>query len=331
VSNQTVMVTGISGYLGLHVAKSLLERGHRVRGTIRNRSKESSVREALSDPGGLLSFAVCDLTSDSGWAEAFDGVDALIHVASPFILREPKDEQEYLRPAVEGTRRVMRFARDAGVTTSVVTSTYLTMAGHMFAGTFGPEDHTPIGDPSINAYIRSKVAAEEALWDFVTAEAPDMSVSTIHPGAILGPPLGSDTAGTSVSTIQGMITGSVPGIPPISVPMVDVRDVALAHVAALENPAVNGHRFAVCHPEPIRYLEVAKILRAAGYTKVPSREIPQGLIRALSPVNRELRSMKAFIGKSVSADISISTANLQWSPRPIKETLLDTASALSGQ
>ena len=328
MSNQTVMVTGISGYLGLHVAKALLERGHRVRGTIRNRSKESSVREALSDPAGMLSFAVCDLTSDSGWAEAFDGVDALIHVASPFILREPKDEQEYLRPAVEGTRRVMRFARDAGVTTSVVTSTYLTMAGHMFAGTFGPEDHTPLGDPSINAYIRSKVAAEEALWDFVTSEAPDMSVSTIHPGAILGPPLGSDSAGTSVSTIRGMITGSVPGIPPISVPMVDVRDVALAHVAALENPSANGQRFAASHPEPIRYLEVAKILRAAGYTKVPSREIPQGLIRALAPVNRELRSMKAFLGKSVFADTSNTTNDLHWKPRPIEQTVLDTAAAL---
>lgn len=331
MSNQTVVVTGVSGYLGLHVANVLLERGHHVRGTIRNRNKENSVRGVLASSTERLSLFVCDLTSDDGWAEALRGADAVVHVASPFILREPKDEQEYLRPAVEGTRRVMRFARDAGVTTSVVTSTYLTMAGHMFAGTFGPEDHTPIGDPSINAYIRSKVAAEEALWKYVATEASDMSVSTIHPGAILGPPLGSDSAGTSVSTIRGMITGSVPGIPPISVPMVDVRDVALAHVAALENPAVNGHRFPVCHPEPIRYLEVAKILRAAGYTKVPSREIPQGLIRALAPVNRELRSMKAFIGKSVSADISISTANLQWSPRPIKETLLDTASALSGK
>ena len=328
MSNQTVMVTGISGYLGLHVAKALLERGHRVRGTIRNRSKESVVREALLDPAGMLSFAICDLTSDSGWADAFDGVDALIHVASPFILREPKDEQEYLRPAVAGTRRVMRFARDGGVATSVVTSTYLTMAGHMFAGTFGPEDHTPIGDPSINAYIRSKVAAEEALWDFVASEAPDMSVSTIHPGAILGPPLGLDSAGTSVSTIRSMITGSVPGIPPISVPIVDVRDVALAHVAALENPAVNGQRFAVCHPEPIRYLEVAKILRAAGYTKVPSREIPQGLIRTLAPVNRELRSMKAFLGKSVHADTSNTKSALQWAPRPIKDTVLDTAAAI---
>ena len=331
MSNQTVVVTGVSGYLGLHVANVLLERGHQVRGTIRNRNKENSVRGALAPSTERLSLFVCDLTSDDGWAEALRGADAVVHVASPFILREPKDEQEYLRPAVEGTRRVMRFARDAGVTTSVVTSTYLTMAGHMFAGTFGPEDRTRIGDPSINAYIRSKVAAEEALWKYVATEASDMSVSTIHPGAILGPPLGSDSAGTSVSTIRGMITGSVPGIPPISVPMVDVRDVALAHVAALENPAVNGHRFAVCHPEPIRYLEVAKILRAAGYTKVPSREIPQGLIRAFAPVNRELRSMKAFIGKSVSADISISTANLQWSPRPIKETLLDTASALSGK
>ena len=328
MSNKTVLVTGVSGYLGLHVAKALLERGYDVRGTIRSASKEVAVRQALATDSHRLSIAVCDLTSDEGWEEAFQGVDALIHVASPFILREPKDEQEYLRPAVEGTLRVMRFARDAGVTNAVVTSTYLTMAGHMFAGTFGPQDHTPMDDPSINAYIRSKVAAEEALWDFVASEALDMSVSTIHPGAILGPPLGSDTAGTSVSTIRGMITGSVPAIPPISVPMVDVRDVALAHVAAMENPSAGGQRFAVCHPEPIRYLEVAKSLRSAGYSKVPSREIPEALIRALAPINRELRSMKAFLGKSVYADTSNTTNSLHWKPRPIEQTVLDTAASL---
>ncbi len=328
MSNRTVLVTGVSGYLGLHVAKALLEQGHGVRGTIRSGSKEVVVREALGPASDRLSLAVCDLTGDEGWAEAFQGVDALIHVASPFILREPKDEQEYLRPAVDGTLRVMRFARDTGVTNAVVTSTYLTMAGHMFAGTFGPDDHTPMDDPSINAYIRSKVAAEEALWDFVGVEAPDMEVSTIHPGAILGPPLGLDTAGTSVSTIKGMITGSVPGIPPISVPMVDVRDVALAHVAALESKVANRQRFAACHPEPIRYLEVAKIFRAAGYIKVPSREIPEALIRVLAPINRELRSMKAFLGKSVYADTSNTTDSLHWKPRPIEQTVLDTASVL---
>ncbi len=328
MSKRTVVVTGVSGYLGLHIAKVLLERGYDVRGTIRSSSKEPGVRKALATDSDRLSFEVCDLTIDEGWTEAFQGVDALIHVASPFILREPKDEQEYLRPAVEGTLRVMRFARDAGVTNAVVTSTYLTMAGHMFAGTFGPDDYTPMDDPSINAYIRSKVAAEEALWDFVASEAPDMSVSTIHPGAILGPPLGSDTAGTSVSTIRDMITGSVPGIPPISVPMVDVRDAALAHVAALENPSMGRQRFVVCHPEPIRYLEVAKILRAAGYTKVPSREISESLIRTLAPINRELRSMKAFLGKSVYADTSNTTKDLHWNPRPIEQTVLDTAASL---
>ena len=328
MSKKTVLVTGVSGYLGLHVAKALLEHGYGVRGTVRSIGKEPGVRKALATDSDRLSFAVCDLTRDEGWAEAFQGVDALIHVASPFILREPKDEQEYLRPAVEGTLRVMRFARNAGVTNAVVTSTYLTMAGHMFAGTFGPDDHTPMDDPSLNAYIRSKVAAEEALWDFVGSEAPDLSVSTIHPGAILGPPLGSDTAGTSVSTIRDMIAGSVPGIPPISVPMVDVRDAALAHVAALENPSAARQRFAVCHAEPIRYVEVAQILRTAGYTKVPSREIPEALIRVLAPINRELRSMKAFLGKSVYADTSNTTNGLQWQPRPIEKTVLDTAASL---
>ena len=328
MNNQIVLVTGVSGYLGLHVAKALLERGHHVRGTIRNSSKEKAVREALSAESDRLSFAVCDLTSDEGWAQAFQGVNALIHVASPFILREPKDEQEYLRPAVDGTLRVMRFAREAGVTRTVVTSTYLTMAGHMVSGTFGPDEKTPLGDPSLNAYIRSKVAAELALWDFVSNEASEMSVCTIHPGAILGPPLLTDSAGTSVSTIKNMITGSVPGIPPISVPMVDVRDAALAHLMALESPTAEKQRFVVCHPEPIQYSEVAAILRRAGYAKVPKREIPEALIRALAPFSREMRSMKAFVGKSVSANISMSRKELLWEPRPIEQTILDTAAAL---
>lgn len=331
MSKKSILVTGVSGYLGLHVAKVLLERGYNVRGTIRNHGKEAAVRQALTFSPDLLSLAICDLTSDDGWGEAFYEVDALIHVASPFILREPKDEQEYLRPAVEGTLRVMRFARDAGVEKAVATSTYLTMAGHMFSGTFGSDKHTPVNDPSINSYIRSKVAAEEALWKFVALEAPDMSVATIHPGAILGPPLGSGLEGTSVSTIRSMVSGSIPGIPPLAAPMVDVRDAALAHVAAMESPSVNGQRFAVCHPEPITYLEIAKILRAAGYSKVPTREIPQWLIKALAPINRELRSMKAFLGKSVSADTSNSRHILQLSLRPIEQTVLETATALQAQ
>ena len=318
----------MSGYLGLHIAKALIDGGYDIRGTIRSPDKEAVVQRAILAEPGRLSFAVCDLTSDDGWAEAFRGVEALIHVASPFILREPKDEQEYLRPAVEGTLRVMRFARDAGVTRTVVTSTYLTMAGHMLSGTFGPEDKTPLGDPSLNAYIRSKVAAELALWDFVSNESSEMSVCTIHPGAILGPPLLTDSAGTSVSTIKNMITGSVPGIPPISVPMVDVRDAALAHVMALKSASAEKQRFIVCHPEPIHYSEVAAILRRAGYAKVPKREIPEALIRALAPFSREMRSMKAFVGKSVSANISMSRKELLWEPRPIEQTILDTAAAL---
>ena len=328
MTQQIVLVTGVSGYLGLHVAKALIERGYQVRGTVRSLSKEPSVREALGVTDGSLSFAECDLTSDEGWKEAFTNVHALIHVASPFILKEPKDEQEYLKPAVEGTLRVMQFARDAGVKKVVVTSTYLTMAAHMTSGRFGPGDFTPFDDPTINAYIRSKIAAEQALWDFVRRQNAEMRVSTIHPCAILGPPLGKSDAGTSVSTISAMISGSTPGIPPISVPMVDVRDVAEAHVLALEFEGANNKRYVAAHSEPISYLEVATTLRSAGYSKVPGKEIPEGLIRVLGIFNRELRSMKAFLGKSVHADTSQTATDLNWSPRPISETVIDTARVL---
>ena len=328
MTKQLVLVTGVSGYLGLHVAKTLLDRGYQVRGTVRSLSKEPSVREALGVTDGSLSFAEGDLTSDQGWREAFTGIHALIHVASPFILKEPKDEQEYLKPAVEGTLRVMQFAHDAGVKKVVVTSTYLTMAGHMTSGNFGPSDFTSFDDPTINAYIRSKVAAEQALWDFVKRQNTEMNVSTIHPGAILGPPLGSGDDGTSVSTIRSMIAGSTPGIPPISVPMVDVRDAALAHVAALALEGSAGKRYVAALAEPVSYMEVAKTLRSAGYSKVPGREIPQTLIRLLGIFNRELRSMKAFLGKSVHADNSQTISELKWAPRPITETILDTAKAL---
>ena len=328
MAQSTVLITGISGYLGLHVARVALDRGYKVRGTIRNPSKELVVRKALGNPGDSLSFAVCDLTGDEGWEEAFKDVDALAHVASPFILKEPKDEQEYLRPAVEGTLRVMRFASQFEIENIVVTATYLTMAGHMSTGIFGPNSYTPLDAPNINSYIRSKVAAEEALWNFVSHEAPDLSVSTIHPGAILGPPLTTDTSGTSVSTIRDMLTGAVPGIPPISVPMVDVRDAALAHIAVLEKTLTANKRYIVSHSEPISYLEVSKILRADGYSKVPSREIPVALIKALAIFNSEMKSMKAFLGKAVHADISETVSDLNWNPRPIKETVLETAKAI---
>lgn len=323
-----VLVTGVSGYLGLHVAKALIERGHQVRGTIRGRSKESTVRNALGADDKQLTLEVCDLTSDDGWAEAFSNVDAVIHVASPFILSEPKDEQVYLRPAVEGTQRVMKFAKEASVKKAVVTSTYLTMAGHLESGTFGPKNFTPLESPGLNSYIRSKIAAEQALWDFVASSGSGMRVNTIHPGAILGPPLSSEGEGTSISTLRDMIRGSTPGIPPISVPMVDVRDAAQAHVAAMESD-FTGQRYVVCQPESVGYIEVAKVLKAAGYSKVPGRELPKALIRGLAPFSRDIRAMKAFLDKSVTADISQTVQDLDWSPRPIRDTVLDSAEALS--
>ena len=331
--SKTVVVTGVSGYLGLHIAKELLEAGYTVVGTIRDSKKIKSVTDAL-DPvvdTSKLSFSLADLNSDSGWAKTMEGADYLMHVASPFILKEPKDLNEYMRPAKEGTRRVLQAAAAAGVKRVVATSTYLTMGGHMSEGTYGPDSRTSIDDPNINAYIASKIGAETEVWDFHRENPSGPEVVTIHPGAILGPPLSLSTEGTSIATVKSMIEGKLPGVPPIYTSMVDVRDVAKLHVAAMETANVSGKRYVAAHSTPHSYSELAEMLTAAGYDKTPTRMLPALLIRTGALFNAEMRSMRAFLGKKPVADNSASIRDLGFAPRALRQTVLDTAAALSGK
>lgn len=331
--SKTAVVTGVSGYLGLHIAKELLDAGYSVVGTIRSRDKEAVVLEALEPvvETAKLSFVIADLNDDSGWSEAMVGADYLMHVASPFILKEPKDLNEYMRPAKEGTRRVLKAAAAAGVKRVVATSTYLTMAGHLTEGTYGPESRTSIDDPKINAYIASKIGAENEIWDFQGENPGGPEIVTIHPGAIMGPPLNQSTDGTSMSTLKSMIEGKIPGIPPIYTSMVDVRDVAKLHVTALETANISGNRYVAAHAAPNSYFELSEILRAAGYEKTPTRMLPALLIRTGALFSPEMRSMRAFLGKKTTADNSASIRDLGFAPRDLKETILETAASLSAQ
>lgn len=326
-----VVVTGISGYLGMHVAKELLSEGFAVRGTIRAASKEAGVREALASvvDTSNLEFVVVDLEKNDNWGEAVRGADTVMHVASPFILREPKDEGDYLRPAVDGTRRVLDASLTEGVRRVVITSTYLTMAGHLYSETFGPSDRTPVDDPTINAYIRSKVAAENAAWEWAKEHPETLELVTLHPGAILGPPLSLEASGTSVSTLRDLVTGRSPGIPPITVPMVDVRDVARAHYEAMVSPVAAGQRYLLCQKTSTPYTQVGQILRDAGYSKVPKRVLPKLLIRTMAPLSREVRAMKAFLGRQLIPDVSQTVKDLNWDPRSLESMVLDTARALT--
>src|SRR4051794_21235911 len=114
----TVLVTGGSGYLGGWCIVGLLERGYSVRATLRDARREAEVRDALAsqvEAGDRLDFAVAELGSDEGWAEAVAGCDFVLHVASPFPPAQPKDPDELIAPARDGALRVLRASLDAGV------------------------------------------------------------------------------------------------------------------------------------------------------------------------------------------------------------------------
>src|SRR5579871_3780863 len=206
-STTTVLVTGGSGFIGSHTILQLLAAGHQVRTTVRNLQREDGVRSMLRRGGAAaverLSFIAADLEKDMGWAEAVDGCEYVLHVASPFPETVPKHEDELIVPAREGTLRVLRAARDAGVKRVVLTSSFAAIGyGH-------PEQEAPFNETSwtdsnaddVLPYTKSKTLAERAAWDFMTREGGSLELAVINPTGIVGPTLSRDYA-TSVGLVK---------------------------------------------------------------------------------------------------------------------------------
>ena len=227
----TVLVTGGSGFVGGHVILQLLEAGHTVRTTVRSLSKEAAVRATLEKGGATnldkLTFFAADLEKDDGWAAAVAGCEYVQHVASPFPIAQPKDEMELIRPAVEGTLRVLRAARDAGVKRVVQTSSFAAIGyGHGQSDKeYDERDWTNVDGPAVQPYMKSKTLAERAAWDFVEREGNGMELAVVNPVGIFGPALNGDLS-TSVELVKRMIEGKLPGVPRLYLGAGDVRDVA---------------------------------------------------------------------------------------------------------
>ena len=237
--NDLVLVTGGTGFVGVHVVLRLLQASYTVRTTLRSLEREAEVREMLRyagvDAGERLSFARADLMHDEGWPEAVAGCRFVHHVASPFPAAPPKDENELIVPAREGTLRVLRAARDAGVQRVVLTSSFAAIGyGHDRKRTtpFTENDWSNPDSPDTPAYQKSKTLAERAAWDFIAQEGRGMELASVNPVGIFGPTLGRDV-GTSVGIIQNLLEGKLPGMPRIRIGLVDVRDVAELHVRAM--------------------------------------------------------------------------------------------------
>jgi nucleoside-diphosphate-sugar epimerase len=334
-----VLVTGGSGFLGGWCIVELLQRGYSVRTTVRDLAREGEVRanvgsQVLAD--GRLSVLAADLTDDRPWPEAVQGCDYVLHVASPFPPSQPKDPDELIVPAREGTLRVLRASLDAGVERIVVTSSIAavrnTRTGAPAAGRdFAEADWSDPDDTRLTPYTRSKIIAELAAWEYMRSSDAEQRLVTVQPGAIIGPVLGEDRS-YSLQAVERMLTGRMPGLPRLGFSFVDVRDVAALHVSAMTAPEAGGQRLIAAGPF-LWFADVAAILReqlGPEAAKVPRRRVPDLVVRALALFDPEVRSVVGELGHKTTYSLENAKRRTGWAPRPIEQTIAECARSLLG-
>ncbi len=332
----TVLVTGGSGFIASHVILQLLAAGHTVRATVRDLKREPAVRALLkeggTEPGERLRLYAAELMKDAGWAEAAQGCDYVLHVASPFPANVPKHEDELIVPAREGVLRVLRAARDAGVKRVVQTSSFAAV-GYGLPDQAQPYDETNwtnLHGEGLTAYVKSKTIAERAVWDWLAREGGGLELAVVNPVAVFGPVLGRDFA-TSILLVQRLMDGSVPGCPRLWFGGVDVRDVADLHVRAMIDPAAKGERFLAVAGEFVSMLEMAQMLKrrlGPAAKRVPSRELPDWMVRLFALVKPEAKQIVPELGKRKNATSAKAQRVLGWKPRSLEDSLVASAESL---
>ncbi len=294
----TVLLTGCSGFIAKHVALKLLNAGYNVRGTLRRLDRADEVRAAVATHltlgAGTLSFVQADLEADVGWAEAMAGVTAVMHTASPFPIAQPKDPAVLIRPAVEGTGRVLKAAAAAGVTRVVLTSSIVAIMNDNKPGTLHDEaDWCDVNLPSTSPYAKSKTLAERAAWDL--AKSLGLQLTTVNPGLVVGPPL-DEHYGSSLGLVERFLKGKDPMLPGIGFPVVDVRDVAEMHLRALQRPQTAGKRY-IAAAGTMAMVDMGRTLKTTYPTRrIATREAPAFLLRLLSMFDSQIKSILPKIG-----------------------------------
>jgi dihydroflavonol-4-reductase len=330
-----ILVTGASGYVGKWCVVKLLERGYRVRGTIRSAAKAAQVRETVArvvgaEAAGKLELVEADILSDANWPDVMNGVTAVMHVATAIRGDEPKDSSIVIRPAVEGTERVLRFAHGAGIKRVILTSSIATV-GYGHGQTSGRRVYDESYFTNLDnmrwtwAYCIGKTRAERAAWDY--AKANGMELTTIHPGAIIGPALDSD-ASISVGMVSSLLDGTTPALPQNGFSIIDVRDVADMHVAALEKPEAIGQRY-LATAEYMPFPKVGEVLREAyPDQKITARIVPDWIIRLLAYFGGPIRQIINDIGNEKVFDGAKGERLMGHPYIPAKQTIIDTAESV---
>ncbi|MFF7635992.1 NAD-dependent epimerase/dehydratase family protein [Kitasatospora sp. NPDC008050] len=327
---ETVLVTGGTGYLAGWVIVGLLQRGYRVRTTVRSLDRAQQVRDAVHEQAGgqaagAIEFAAADLLSDDGWDEATAGADYVLHTASPMPFGPGVD---LITTAREGTRRVLGAAARAGVRRAVLTSSGVT------ADTGDPDTPAtettwtaPSGTP-LRAYPDSKILAERDAWDL--AAATGLELTAVLPTFMQGPMLGAANRPGTVEIIRRLLAGRIPAVPNIGWNVVDVRDIAELHILAMTNPAAAGQRY-LGSGTFLWYRDIARILRERlpdEAAKVPTRTMPDLVVKLLARRNPQMAMLRPELGRIRLVDSGKARTQLGWHPRPTEQTIIDTAVAL---
>lgn len=332
MTDQLVLVTGASGFLATHCILQLLQQGYRVRGTLRTLSKGDDLRQTFAKHLGAeprLEFVTADLMSDAGWDAAMQGCDYALHTASPLPVSEPEDEKEVILPAVEGTKRILKAAAAAGVKRVVLTSSVAAIdAGHDSYDRPLTEEDWSVVEKTPSAYDKSKTLAERAAWEFVKAQG-SLELTAINPGLILGPVLGKP-AGPSHEFILRLMNGRYPAVPRLGFAMVDVRDVAAAHVAAMTTPEAAGRRFCCTH-EFLWMQDMAKTLASEFSNqdyRIPTGRLPNFLFHIAAFFDKSARLFLPRLGVRIEFSNEQIKRVLKWQPHPARDTILETARSL---
>lgn len=300
---ERVLVTGVSGFLGGHVALQLLAAGHAVRGSVRDGDKAERVRATLARNGAdvsRLEIVTLDLLADAGWEAAMAEVTCLQHVASPLLVEAPADRDLLIRPAVEGTRRALGAALAAGVRRIVLTSSVAAVTyGHPRERTapFTEADWSAVEGGDVTPYSESKTRAELEAWAVMEEAGRRDDLVAVNPAVILGPLL-DDDPGVSAQLVLRLFDGSVPALAGFHFGIVDVRDVAALQVRAMLQPRAGGHRY-LASAGSRSLPELAAALRDAfpgQARRIPRLQLPDWLVRLYAIADRRVSAHIRSLG-----------------------------------
>jgi len=329
-----VLITGGSGYLASWVVRLFLEKGCQVNTTIRhmdNRVKYTHLLEMEQQFPGKLRMFEADLTREGSFDEAAAGCSVVIHTASPFKISGIRDPmKELINPAVDGIRNVFGAALRAGTVRRIVlTSSVAAIFGDAVdllqneRGIFTEEDWNTTSSARHQPYSWSKTLAEKEAWK-IAGDHPGLELNVINPGFVLGPTLTKRKDSVSISVIDQLVSGKFrAGVPKGMHAVVDVRDVAEAHLLAAFSH-VAGMRF-IAAPHHTTFVEMASLVKR-NFTElpVPSHAIPTWLFLLVGPF---LGFPARFILRNIGYDIRIDNTRIRevlgMTFRPLEETLVD--------